>query len=173
MASIVKINLRINCSKCHKTCDIIIEITDSINFCPYCGKDPIEDLIKDLPVDNFLLVGRRFLENNLPKQKSDYLKTVLNDDYMHNQIIKKAATFYRTTLLLKYGSAAIPVKKVSMDDIRIILRKIYNRYYNAHKNNMMPPYLRKMPDTEHYNFNFRLDNFVMKDLDVTNPAIDN
>jgi|688.fasta_scaffold1785972_1 hypothetical protein len=58
-----------------------------------------------------------------------------------------------------------------MSKVKDILIKMYNRYYNAHYRGMVPPALRKDPDPDHSNFKYRLENFVMKDLDIVKSDI--
>jgi hypothetical protein len=36
----------------------------------------------------------------------------------------------------------------------------------------MPKELRKNPDYDNFNFNYRLENFVMKDLDMVKSDVD-
>jgi len=56
-----------------------------------------------------------------------------------------------------------------MIDNAISYYKIKNGYT---PNKMIPKDLRKNLDPDHYNFKYRLENFVMKDLDKMNSDVD-
>jgi hypothetical protein len=133
-----------------------------LTYCPYCGASqiPVIPLSKgvvylpiDTPVTDFLSIKDKFLDENLPKI-SVYLKSVMNN-YMHNEMIKNAVSYYKEI----NGFTIIPDRTgrvLGMSEIKDILKKMYNRYYNAHSRSMIPKDLRVDPDPKFLNFKYRI-----------------
>lgn len=171
--------ITMDCKHCHRTCDIttIYQIT-ILKYCPYCGVSQIPiippskgviHLPVDTPVTDFLNIKDKFLDENLPKI-SGYLKSVMND-YMHKKMIDSAVAYYKRVKEFAYtpdGTGRV----LGMSEIKDTLIRMYNRYYNAHRGNMIPSSVRIDPDPEFKNFKYRLENFVMNDLNIVKSDID-
>jgi len=139
-----------DCKHCHRACDITtIYPIDTLRYCPYCQGSQLVPppravppppravihLPVDTPVTDFLSIKDKFLEKNLPRI-SGYLKSAMNN-YMHNKMIENAVFYYK--IKNEFGFAHDRAGRVIvMSEVKDILIKMYNRYFNAYRENMIP-----------------------------------
>ena len=150
-----------------RNCKTMINKSDK--NCTNCHEKNIYYIDYNLPIkslDEYLQMKDGFLKDSFlnSKEKIALFNTRLNDD-MHKKIFGKAHSYYITFIRHDAIIIGMPPRPVTLNDIKDILSKIYNRYYYVYIRELMPlGKVRIAQDPTGQNFENRM-TLVMKDLD--------
>lgn len=126
-------------------------------------------IVVDESIDSseYLSIKNDFIKKYFHPVKAQLLLDRLTDA-QHKQFVGHALSFGRRLDAIQRG---VPSRRLSIDELRKNLGKLYNRYYNVYVSGKMPPGVVRDPHDPDTNFKNRM-KLVLADFDIIIPALD-